>query len=182
VCVSANYRLRPPAGFTDQLTDLEQVMTWVREHGAQYGADPRVLFVAGSSAGGHLAAFSALSGDEPVSAAICLYGYFGSYAGLDEQSSPRAHVRADAPPFFIAQGDRDTFSPRFVEIARGFAGELRDASSDPVAYAELPGAQHAFDLLHSIRFEAVVDGIEAFTAWVRSRPAQPTRTRTPSRS
>jgi hypothetical protein len=38
-----------------------------------------------------------------------------------------------------------------------------------VVYAELPGAQHAFDLFHSLRFEAVVDGIEAFAAWVRSR-------------
>jgi hypothetical protein len=39
-----------------------------------------------------------------------------------------------------------------------------------VVYAELPGAQHAFDLFHSLRFEAVVDAIEAFAAWVRSTP------------
>jgi acetyl esterase/lipase len=31
------------------------------------------------------------------------------------------------------------------------------------------GGQHAFDLFHSFRFEAVVDAIEAFAAWVRSR-------------
>jgi hypothetical protein len=36
-------------------------------------------------------------------------------------------------------------------------------------YAELPKAQHAFDLFHSIRFETVVDAIEAFAAWVRSQ-------------
>jgi hypothetical protein len=41
-----------------------------------------------------------------------------------------------------------------------------------VVYAELPGAQHAFDVVHSIRFEAVVDGIEAFAAWVRSGQRQ----------
>ena len=35
-------------------------------------------------------------------------------------------------------------------------------------YAELPGAQHSFDLFHSIRFETLIDGIEAFAAWVRS--------------
>jgi hypothetical protein len=28
----------------------------------------------------------------------------------------------------------------------------------------LPGAEHSFDLLSSIRFEAVIDGIEAFAA------------------
>jgi hypothetical protein len=37
-----------------------------------------------------------------------------------------------------------------------------------VVYAELPGAQHVFDLVHSLRFEAVVDAIEAFAGWVRS--------------
>jgi acetyl esterase/lipase len=56
-----------------------------------------------------------------------------------------------------------------VEDARRFVEQLRSTSSNPVVYAELPGAQHSFDLFHSIRFETVVDGIEAFAAWVRSR-------------
>jgi hypothetical protein len=45
---------------------------------------------------------------------------------------------------------------------------MRQVSSQPVVYAELPGAQHSFDLFHSIRFETLIDGIEAFAAWVRS--------------
>ena len=57
----------------------------------------------------------------------------------------------------------------FVEDARRFVARLRSTSSNPVVYAELPGAQHTFDLFHSLRFERVVDGIEAFAAWVRSR-------------
>jgi hypothetical protein len=36
-------------------------------------------------------------------------------------------------------------------------------------YAELPGAQHAFDLFHSPRCEAVIDAIEAFAAWARAQ-------------
>ena len=52
---------------------------------------------------------------------------------------------------------------------RLFADKLRSASANPVVYAELPGAQHAFDLFRSLRFETVVDAIEAFAAWVRSR-------------
>ncbi len=47
------------------------------------------------------------------------------------------------------------------------------ASSNPVVYAELPGAQHTFDLFHSLRFETVVDAIEGFAAWVRNNGAQP---------
>jgi len=183
LCISANYRLRPAATFPDHLIDAKRVIAWVRDHGGEYGADPDLVFVAGSSAGGDLAALAALTPNDPafqpdfesantsVTAAICLYGYFGSYYGLGAESSPGAHVRADAPPLFAAQGDRDTYSPRFVAIARGFIDELRDVSSNPVIYAELPGGQHAFDLFHSIRFEAVVDGIESFAAWVRSRRA-----------
>jgi acetyl esterase/lipase len=82
-------------------------------------------------------------------------------------SSPLAHVRPDAPPFLIAHGDRDTLVP--VEAVGHLADRLGSVSTNPVVYAELPGAQHAFDLFHSLRFEMVVDAIEAFTAWVRSR-------------
>ena len=190
VCISANYRLRPEATFPDHLIDLKRVIAWVREHGAEYGADPDVIFVAGSSAGGHMAALAALTPNDPafqpgfehadtaITAAICLYGYLGNYYGHGEGASPVAYVRTDAPPFLIAQGDRDTYSPRFVEIAQDFVAELRDASSNPVVYAELPWGQHAFDLFHSIRFEAVVDGIEEFAAWVRSPDSVPEDSRT----
>jgi hypothetical protein len=56
-----------------------------------------------------------------------------------------------------------------VEAVRHFAGALGSVSANPVVYAELPGAQHAFDLFQSLRYELVVDAVEAFTAWVRSR-------------
>jgi acetyl esterase/lipase len=71
----------------------------------------------------------------------------------------------------VAHGDRDTVV--LVEDARRFVRRLRSASSNPVVYAELPGAQHGFDLFHSIRFETVVDAVEAFAAWVRSRDKAP---------
>ena len=63
-------------------------------------------------------------------------------------------------------GELDTIV--LVEDARGFVEQLRSASTGPVVYAELPGAQHTFDLFHSLRYEAVVDAIEAFAAWVRA--------------
>lgn len=71
----------------------------------------------------------------------------------------------------MAHGDHDTVVP--VGNARAFAEKLRATSANPVVYAELSGAQHAFDLFHSLRFEAVVDAIEAFAAWVRSRETMP---------
>jgi acetyl esterase/lipase len=60
VCVSVEYRLAPefpdPQGFEDAATGLE----WTCEHAAELGIDPARLLVAGSSAGGLLAAAMAL--------------------------------------------------------------------------------------------------------------------------
>ncbi len=180
VCISANYRLSPAAQFPEHLIDVKKVIAWVREHGREYGADPAVLFVAGSSAGGNLASMAALTPNDPafqpgferantsVTAAISLYGYYGRHgSSAMPSSSPLGHLRSDAPPFFVAHGEKDTVV--LVEDARLFVAQLRNSSSGPVVYAELPGAQHTFDLFHSIRFQSVVDAIEAFAAGVRSR-------------
>jgi acetyl esterase/lipase len=109
--------------------------------------------------------------DTSVAAAICLYGYYGPL-GTDARipSTALAYVGTEAPPFFVAHGDHDTRVP--VQTARRFIDGLRATSSNPVVYAELPGAQHTFDLFHSIRFETVVNAVEAFTAAVRSRSSE----------
>ena len=159
------------------------MIAWVRAHGPEYGADPALLFVSGSSAGAHMTALAALTPNDPafqpgfedadttITAAIGLNGWYGSYYSQPDTSSPLTHVRPDAPPFFIAHGDHDTVAP--VEVARDFADTLGSVSTNPVVYAELPGAQHAFDLFGSLRFERVVDAVEAFTAWVRSSAVRP---------
>ncbi|TNF64928.1 MAG: alpha/beta hydrolase [Deltaproteobacteria bacterium] len=65
------------------------------------------------------------------------------------RASPIDRIHSEAPPFFVIHGDRDTLAP--VEEARYFADQLRDISNEPVIYAELGGAQHAFDLFCSPR-------------------------------
>lgn len=181
ICISATYRLKPKAVFPDYLVDAKKMIAWAREHAHEYGADPAQVFIAGSSAGAHIAATAALTANDPtfqlgfehadttVAAAIVLYGYYGPIDRGRQPlpSSPLDYLRADAPPFLIAHGDQDTYVP--VEQARALAGRLRDVSTRPVVYAELPGAQHSFDLFHSIRFEILIDGIGSFAAWVRSQ-------------
>jgi acetyl esterase/lipase len=176
LCISVNYRLRPRAGFEDHLADLGKVLAWVRGHAADHGGDPARIVLAGSSAGAHMSSIAALDPNLPqlrqapsgpatrVDAVVCLYGYYGHYYGLgsehDPSSSPVDHVRADAPAYFVAHGDHDTYVP--VAGAREFAEKLRAVSRSTVVYAELPGAQHSFDLFRSPRFESVVDAVEAF--------------------
>jgi acetyl esterase/lipase len=184
VCISANYRLRPRAVFPDYLVDAKKVIAWARSHAAEYGADPSVVFVAGSSAGAHLAATAALTpndsafqpgferADTTVAGAVCLFGYYGPVdrARQPLPSSPFDYIQPDAPPILVAHGEYDMLVP--VEQARALTERLRNVSASPVVYAELPRGPHNFDLFHSIRFEILVDGIEAFAAWVRSRPAR----------
>jgi acetyl esterase/lipase len=180
VCVSANYRLRGAGRFPRSLIDAKRVIAWVRQHAADHGADPSTVLVAGSSAGAHLAAMAALTPGEPsfqpgfeaadtsVSAAICLYGYYGPREA-SAASSPYGWLGPAAPPFLVVHGDRDTVVP--VDTAATFAHALDAASAGPVVYAELPGAQHGFDLFASPRFESVVDAIETFAAHVGEPPA-----------
>jgi acetyl esterase/lipase len=177
VCVSANYRLLS-AGLADPLIDVKKVIAWVREHSREYGLDPNAVFLAGSSAGGHLASLAAFTPSDPlfqpgfqgadtsVAGVITLYGYYGPVGPDQPPSSRLAYSTTKAPPCFVVHGDQDTLV--IVEDARGFAGQLRATSSNPVVYAELPGAQHGFDLFRSRRFDTVVDAIEAFAAWVMS--------------
>ena len=55
VCFAPNYRLSPRATWPDHLIDVKRAIAWVREHGAEYGADPGFLVLTGGSAGGQLA-------------------------------------------------------------------------------------------------------------------------------
>lgn len=83
-----------------------------------------------------------------------------------EQASPLSQVGPDAPPMFVLHGANDTIVP--VEQARVFVDELRKVSRQHVVYAELPRAQHAFEILPSIRARYAATAVETFLAVVRS--------------
>jgi dipeptidyl aminopeptidase/acylaminoacyl peptidase len=83
-----------------------------------------------------------------------------------EEVSPAFRMHSEAPPFFIIHGDKDSLVP--VQEARSFAANLRQTSQQPVAYAEIQGAQHAFDMFPSLRSEHVKHGVEKFLAWLVS--------------
>ena len=83
-----DYRLSPRATFPDHLVDVKRAISWVREHAAEYGADPDLICLTGGSAGGHLCALAALTADDPslqagfedadtsVAAAVPFYGVY----------------------------------------------------------------------------------------------------------
>ncbi len=86
---------------------------------------------------------------------------------LWDAGSPLSHVSADAPPMFVIQGTHDTLV--WVEEARVFVDALQSVATQPVAYAELPGGQHAFEVFHSVRTDHTVNAVGDFLEWTHAR-------------
>lgn len=208
VCVAANYRLSPKVRFPEHLIDLKRAIRWIREHVAEHGGDPEWLAVTGGSAGGHLTALLALTGNDPrfqpdfeqvdtrVDAAVPFYGIYdfadrenvrgrssmqsflermvmprplAEDPELWDQASPVTWIHDAAPPFFVIHGESDALA--FVEQARLFVTDLRAKSRNPVVYAEIPRAQHAFEIFNSVRSAYAVNAVARFLEWVRARDA-----------
>ena len=84
-------------------------------------------------------------------------------------ASPIALLHRDAPPFFVLHGTHDSLAS--VEDARRFAAQLRSVSTQPVVYAELPGAQHAWDVFRSVRAMESVQAVTRFLEWAHATQA-----------
>jgi acetyl esterase/lipase len=80
------------------------------------------------------------------------------------EASPMDHLDGDIPPVMILHGTHDTLAP--VEEARRFADMVAEVSDQPVVYAEMQGAHHAFEIFASVRAMHAVRGVEAFLAWL----------------
>jgi acetyl esterase/lipase len=204
IVVTTNYRLSPKATWPDHIVDVKRALAWAKANIADHGGDPNFIAITGGSAGGHLAALTALTPnlaafqpgfedvDTTVNAAVPFYGIYdflnrnnNSSRDMEklmrdyvfktrkrddlatwDQASPISHVGPDAPPFFVLHGTNDSLVP--IEQTRSFVDELRKESNNPVAYAELPGAQHAFEILPSVRAYAAAHAVERFLAVIRS--------------
>jgi acetyl esterase/lipase len=86
---------------------------------------------------------------------------------LWQDACPLNHVNADAPPMFVIQGTHDSLV--WVEEARTFVAAAQSASDQVVAYGELPGAQHAFEVFHSVRTDLTVNAVTDFLEWCYAR-------------
>jgi len=68
--------------------------------------------------------------------------------------SPLSHINADAPPFLVIHGDKDSLTS--LGESQYFASELYAISKQTVDFAAIPGAQHAFDVFSSLRSVSVL--------------------------
>lgn len=127
-----DYRKYPQVRLEGFISDASHAVAWVHAHAAEYGGDPRVLFLMGHSAGAHIAALLATDGRWLEGVGLCprqLAGFIGlagpydflplsnpAYIGMfgntpkaQARSQPVNFVDGDEPPMLLMQGTGDHY-------------------------------------------------------------------------
>lgn len=90
---SVEYRFSQDAVFPAQIEDCKSAVRWLRAHATEYGYDPKRIAAAGDSAGGHLTALLAVTGDVKD---------FDEGDNLDQSSAIRCGIDFYGPTDFLA--------------------------------------------------------------------------------
>jgi arylformamidase len=163
-----DYTLAPKATLATIVEQCRRAVAYLHREAAALKFDARKLFVAGSSAGAHLAAMLLVSGwqarlglpGNAVAGAVLLSGIFdvepliGTYidAALhltETDAATLSPVRLPLgrpAPTVVAWGENET--GEFKRHSRWFASRL-EASGSPVSAFEVPGANH-FDIVFGL--------------------------------
>lgn len=193
VAVIADYRLYPQVRYPAFLQDGAQAVAWAVNHSAEYGADPKQLYVMGHSSGAYNAAMLALDGRwlKAVGLAPSIFkgwiGLAGPYDFLPienqdvrpvfffpdspPESQPINHVSHDAPPSLLIASTDDTLV-NSTRNTGGLAKKLREAGV-PVEVFYFTRTSHATlvaSIAKPLRWLApVLDRVTGFIASVPSR-------------
>lgn len=157
-----SYRLMPRNPHPAQIEDAAAAFAWVYRNIAQFGGDPSRIYLAGHSAGGHLAALLALDDaylskqGVPVSAirgvaaisGVYDVGAIKDFAAAGPDASPIQHVHSGAPPFLVTYCQWDYYGLPLQ--ARQFAAALKK-SFDAVDLEYIRGQGHISEIIHVVK-------------------------------
>lgn len=133
VVVSVDYRLAPEHPFPAAVEDCYAATRWVGDHGAELGADGVRLAVAGESAGGNLAAVTALLARDRGGPSLALQVLVSPVTGLPGDG--RASYDDFADGYFLTRAQMDWF---FEQYPRS-ENDLRDPHLAPLLAEALAG-------------------------------------------
>ena len=179
--VAINYTSGYLGGFRAPLRNVVVALTWIRDHGMEYGLDPRRLGLYGVSAGAHLSlmATPAVMDEPGIDLRFVLEEYgptdLVAMAGGDafqhsrafrwlpkktlERYSPVRYVDSHWPPVLIFHGEEDeVVSIRQSEL---LVSEL-ERNGVSYQYHPIPGGNHGFFNLDQTEWRAMEDASIAF--------------------
>jgi acetyl esterase len=158
VVVSVDYRLAPEHKYPAAVEDAEAAVRWMVEHADELGVDPTRIAVAGDSAGGNLAAVTALRArdrDLPLAFQLLIYPVIDSSATRNAYASKTENgtgyfLTTEQMDWYRAQylpdddvGEHPDVSPHLAEshagLARAFVvtAEMDPLRDEGERYAEL---------------------------------------------
>lgn len=158
--VLPNYDLCPQVTLSTVVDQARQALLWTREHAGTLGGDPERIFVAGNSAGAHLAAML-MAVDwshhglarSPIAGAILVTGIYDLRAILHIQVNEDTRLTPDevrglSPQFLALRNPAPTIvavggdePPLWIEQSRRFADKLTRAGGRTDLMI-LPGLNH----------------------------------------
>jgi len=168
VAARADYRVKSRHGVTPKecVEDAKSAIRWMRQNAVTLGVDPDRIVAAGGSAGGHIAACTALTPgldaegeDTKVSSepnALVLFNpvlrfdgipqlmeRIGNGEALGKAISPTLHLKKDSPPTLILFGTADRLSPMGEEFMKkskelGHRAEMFTADGQPHGFFNRP--------------------------------------------
>lgn len=141
VVVSVDYRLAPEHPFPTPLEDCYTALTWTAESAAELGIDPSRLAIGGESAGGGLAAGTALLARDRGGPALC-FQFLGIPELDDRLDTPSMRAYVDTPLWHrpAAEFSWDSYlggaGIRGTDVVSPYAAPARaeDLSGLPPAY------------------------------------------------
>jgi len=196
VVIAIDYRHAPAFRWPAQIDDVNAALAWVAQHAREYDGDTSRVVLMGRSAGAHLATMAAwFTSPIRVRGVVSYYGPVDltqayryppspdplrvrdvehaliggtpdEMPGRYADASTITHIRAGTtplPPTLLIYGGRDHIvEPKYGEVV---VSALK-ARGTPVAYLEIPWADHAFDeVFNGPSSQLALYHTERFLAW-----------------
>lgn len=178
-----DYRLHPQATLTDQLADVTAAASFMHENAARYKVDASQIFLAGHSAGGHLAlmvlwgkgptfikgatalspildiAHMRLSKDAEFNASLTT-PFFGS-GEADMLHSPATHLKPKSRPALLLYGEKD--DDYLLQQQQKYQSAFAEKKLANANFVTIPGADHTTMVMHvNTDKDNISDAIAAF--------------------
>lgn len=164
--IAARYRLSDGTyNSLDALEDGVLAVAWVMNHIAEYGGDPKKIFIGGTSAGAWLAAMAGMNpallaghglDNRTLAGIMCVSGQMGTHftlkadlkykehpwAPVIDDYAPLRYVSADLPPILLITGDFGMDMPSRPEENAYMAAALRAVGHQDARHHVLGGHAH----------------------------------------